>query len=249
MIQVVERALNVIDLLAKNPKKEYSLSEIATAFSLDKGTCTRIMKTLQAKGYAQQESPRGAYKLGYKFYQVIGHPVENEELTKIARKDVDALGEIFNETALLAVVSNDKRVVLYATTPDRDLIVRTNLERGVYSVCAGRVIIAHYTPAHLDRLLNRLGLPTQEEWPEIYQHDNPWQELSNALTRIKQNGYDILDDRKGITGFAAPLFRNNHVVGCLGLYLPNERLKEPKKILKALLKSAASVNQKLANLK
>ena len=246
MIQVLERALNIVDLLGKNPKKGYSLSEIASIISLDKGTCTRIMKTLLAKGFVHQESPRGEYRLGYKFFHIIGHPVENEELTKIARKEIDALGEKFNETALLAVVNNDKRVILYSTSPDRDLIVRTNLERDVYSVCAGRVIIAHYTPSHLEKLLTRLGQPTREEWPEIYQSEHPEQELMNVLTSIKQKGYDILDDKHGITGFAAPLFNKGHIVGSVGIYLPNERLKAPDLILKALLDSAKAINKKIA---
>ena len=246
MIQVVERALNILGLLGMNPKKGFTLSEIASAFSLDKGTCTRIMKTLLAKGYVNQDSPRGVYKLGYKFYHIIGHPVENDELTKTARRDIDALGKTFNETALLTVVANDKRVVLYSTNPDRDLVVRTNLERDVYSVGAGRVIIANYTPSHLDRVLTRLGLPKQEEWPEVLQSDHPEKELRNALTIIKQRGYYILDDKHGITGFAAPLFKSGHVVGCVVIYIPNNRLKEPKTVLKALLDCSDSINKKLA---
>ncbi len=246
MIQVIERALNIIELLGANPQKEFSLSEIASAFSLDKGTCTRIMKTLLAKGFVNQDSPRSAYRLGYKFFHIIGHPVENEELTKTARRDIDALGKSINETALLAVVNNDKRVVLYDTAPDQDLIVRTNLEREVYGVCAGRVIIANYTPSHLEKLLTRLGMPTKEEWPEIYQSDQPEKELRNALTVIRQRGYDILDDRHGITGFSAPLFNDGHVVGCVGIYIPNERLRDPEAVLKALLECTDSINRKLA---
>jgi len=245
MIQVIERALKILEFLGMNPKKGFTLSEIASAFSLDKGTCTRIMKTLQAKGFVNQDSPRGVYRLGYKFYHIVGHPVENEELTKTARRDIDALGKTFNETALLAVVNNDKRVVLYNTYPDRELVVRTNLEREVYSVCAGRVIIAHYSPAHLDRTLVRLGLPSREEWPEIYQSGDPEKELLNKLVGIKQKGYDILDDGHGITGFAAPLFNKGHVAGCVGIYLPNERLNNPNTILKALLDCAKSINRKI----
>ena len=35
-------------------------------------------------------------------------------------------------------------------------------------------------------------------WPEIHLSDSPGQALANALARIKQNGYDILTDRKKI---------------------------------------------------
>ena len=76
--------------------------------------------------------------------------MENSELVKIARKDIESLGALLNETALLAVTHNDKRVVLFSTTPQRSLVARTDIERNIYSVCAGRVILAHYMPAHLE---------------------------------------------------------------------------------------------------
>ncbi len=245
MIQVLERAFNILETLGRKPDNKMPLSAISNACGLDKGTCTRILKTLQEGGYVQQNSPRGDYKIGYKVYHLIGRPVENEELTKTARKDIEDLGGLLNETALLAVVNNDKRVVLYSTTPDRNLVVRTNLERGVYSVCAGRVIIANYTSAHLDRFIIRTGLPSKEDWPQIYESSDPEKELINQLVRIKQRGYDVLDDGHGIIGFAAPLFRGGHVAGCVGVYLPVERMKSRKAIIDAVLDCAGRINQKI----
>ena len=245
MIQVLDRAMRIIELLGENPGKTYPLSEIAQTVNLDKGTCARIVKSLSEKGFVQQEAPRSGYQLGYKLYHITGHPVENAELTKIARRDVEGLGAALNETALLAVSRNDRRVVLYSTVPDRSLVVRTNTERPIYSVCAGRVILANYTPAHLEKCLIRMGLPSREEWPEIYLSDSPEQALVNALTRIKQKGYDILDDRHGIVGFAAPLFQGGHVVGSLGTYLPAARITDPQKILDTLLYYTKEINLKL----
>ncbi len=247
MIQVLDRAMRIIELLGENPGRTYPLSEIAAVLSLDKGTCARIVKSLSAKGFVQQEAPRSGYQLGYKLYHITGHPVENAELTKIARRDVEGLGAALNETALLAVARNDRRVVLYSTVPDRSLVVRTNTERPIYSVCAGRVILANYTPAHLEKCIIRLGLPTRDEWPEIYLSASPEQALVNALTRIKQNGYDILDDRHGIIGFAAPLFQGGHVVGSIGTYLPVSRMTDRKKILDTLLYYSGEINLKLGN--
>ena len=245
MIQVLNRALGILDFLSRNPQTEYSLATIAAALSLDKGTCTRILKTLLEKGYVQQDVPRGKYRMGYKFYHLIGSPVENEDLTRVAREDIDALGREFNETALLAVVRNDRRVVLYSTVPDRNMMIRTKQEGGVYAFCAGRVIIANYTQSQLEKLLIRQGLPSGEEWPEIYRSGNPEQNLINALVQIKNNGYDILDDRHGITGFAAPIFQNGHVAGCVGIYLPNDRLADTAPILSALLSCARTIDRKL----
>lgn len=246
MIQVLDRAMRILELLGEEPNRTFPLSEIADRVQLDKGTCSRIVKSLSERGFVHQEMPRSGYKLGYKLYHITGSSVNNDELTKIARKDIEDLGRELNETALLAAVHNDKRIVLYSTIPDRNIIVRAYTVSPLYSVCAGRVILAHYTPSHLEKCIIRLGLPTEEEWPEIYASESPEQELINALTRIKQNGYDILEDKNGLIGFAAPLFLNGHVAGSIGTFLPTNRLTDRKAILERLLFYAEEINRKLA---
>ena len=245
MIQVLDRAMRVMELLGENQKAEYPLSEIAETLSIDKGTCARIMKTLASRGFVQQEAPRSGYQIGYKLYHLTGQSVDNSFLTKIARKDIEDLGRKLNETALLSVTRNDKRIVLYSTVPERTYVIRTNMERNLYSVCAGRVILAHYTPSHMEKCIGRLGLPSKEEWPEIYSSGNPQRDLMNSLTDIRQKGYDILDDRHGIVGFAAPLFLDGHVVGSVGTYLPKERLTDVHTVLNALLTCTREINIKL----
>lgn len=244
MIQVLEKALRIVEFLGEDPRNAVPMSKIADTLSLDRGTCSHILKTLSAHGFVEQELPRSGYKLGYKFYHITGHHVENNELTEIARKDVEALGSELNETAMLAINRNDMRVVLYHTTPNRSVVASTDMERSAYAACAGRVIMAHYSPKHLEKCLIRLGLPTQKEWPEIYQSDNPEQHLVNTLAAIKLRGYDIQYDHE-VTGFASPLFIKGHVIGSLGTYLPNSRLTDKETIIKAMLHHASEINRKL----
>lgn len=240
------RAMRILEMLGENPQRTFSLSDISLSLSLDKGTCANILKTLSSCGYVQQEAPRCGYKLGYRLYNLTGRPVENEELTKIARRDIDMLGESLNETALLSIVRNDRRVVLYSTVPNRDIFVRTSVDKSLFSACTGRVIIAHYTPSHLEKLLIRLGLPGRHEWPEIYASPHPEQALVTALTEIRRDGYALHHDANGIAGFAAPLFKEGHVAGAVGVYLPDSRLTNREAILSAVLDSARDINRKIS---
>lgn len=244
MIQVLDKALRIMELLGKNPDRLVPMSEISETLSLDRGTCAHILKTLSARGFVQQEAPRSGYQLGYKLYHLTGHFVENTELTEIARKDVDTLGGELNETAMLAIARNGMRVVLYKTVPERSLLARTDMARSIYSACAGRVILANYPAAVLEKSLLQLGLPTREEWPEIYRSEQPEKELANTFVKIKQRGYDIQHDHE-VTGFAAPLFVSGKVVGSLGTYVPNNRIADEKIIVDALLHYADEINRKL----
>ena len=238
--------MKILEMLGDRPQNCFTLSEIATPLGLDKGTCSNILKTLSSGGYVQQEFPRSGYKLGYRLYHLTGRTVENEELTKIARRDIDALGMKLNETALLSAVRNDRRVVLYSTVPDRDIYVRTSVQKSLYSACTGRVIIANYSPAHLEKLLIRTGLPDRDEWPEIYASPNPGQDLMNRLAQIRQGGYAVHHDPNGIVGFAAPVFQGGHVAGAVGVYLPEARLEGRDSILGEVLAAANEINRKIS---
>ena len=245
MIHSVEKALRILELLASEADREFPLRTIADTLGMDKGTCVNIIKTMRERGYIDQEQLRGAYKLGYKLYQLTGRNIENDSFTKIARRDVEELGRQLNESAILSVIRNDHRIVLYSTVPDREIIVRPTGEKSVYQACTGRVILANYSPSHLEKFIVRSGLPGREEWPEIYRSLHPEGELINSLTKIKQDGYAIHKDPKGIVGFAAPLFKAGHVAGSVGVYLPAERLSDEKAILDNVLACAGSINDKL----
>lgn len=239
--------MRILDYLGENARYDCPLSEIAKAMSLDKGTCANILKTLSFGGFVQQEAPRSGYRLGYRLYHLTGHQVENEELTKIARHDIDLLGEYLNETALLSIVRNDKRVLLYNTTPKRDIEVRTSIDKSLFNACTGRAIIANYTPEHLDKLLIRIGLPGQSEWPEVYEDGEAKRPLLiNALARIKQQGFAMQHDANGIVGYAAPIWRDGHVAGSVGIYMPFYRLADESAVIRALLRCAEEINRKIA---
>ena len=245
MIQSIIKAMNIIEYLAANSNREVALREIADALDMDPGTCVNIIKTLASRGYVQQSAPRSGYKFGYMFYKLTDTAMVHEELTKIAREDVERLGHSTNESAILSIIKNDKRIVLLYTTPNRELFVRPNIDKSVYSANTGRVILANYTPEHLERFLIRNRMPTREEWPAIYESEFPDIEFRKQLNKICTAGYEIDKDSNDIVGFAAPLWRGGHVAGSVGIYMPASRLKDENEILSQLLATAESINNKL----
>ena len=58
MIQVINRALNILEILAQEPDKEFGLSEIATTVELSAGTCANILKTLVYRNYVEQSGTK-----------------------------------------------------------------------------------------------------------------------------------------------------------------------------------------------
>jgi len=54
MIQVIGKALDILELLAKDPDKVLTLSEVANTFNLNHGTCANIIKTLVDRNYVEK---------------------------------------------------------------------------------------------------------------------------------------------------------------------------------------------------
>lgn len=249
MIRSVEKALDILELLSANESREVSLTEISSSLSMDAGTCANLIKTLRLRGYIDQSAPRSGYRIGYKLYHLSGRTIENDFLTKVARADIETLGEALNECAILSVIRNDRRIVLMSTTPDRDIIVRTTFDKSVYKACTGRMILACYTQEHLEQFINRVGLPSADEWPDVGNASNPEGKLMNELVEIKRKGYAVDMDSNGIAGFAAPIFKNSHIIGSVGVYLPTERMTDPPAILDKVLSCADEINAKLIKTK
>lgn len=233
MIQVVNRALNILEYIASDNGKEFGLSEIADALDLNHSTCANILKTLVWRNYVEQTGAKKGYKLGYMVFKLCDSTLYNEELTTVAKEPIEQLGEELNEAVILSVIKNDKRIVLYETSPIQELQVRTTMESSIYKATTGRMIIAYYSPKELDDLIGRIGLPDEEDWPEATTKEN----LIQQLDIIRKNNMEVYCNRNHVIGLATPIFKNNKVIASLGIYLPNARYgAAEKKRLPALLK-------------
>ena len=73
MIQVINRALDILEIVAANPEKPTALGEIADALGLNHGTCANIMKTLVTRNYLEQVGTKKGYILGAKSYALTNN--------------------------------------------------------------------------------------------------------------------------------------------------------------------------------
>lgn len=236
MIRVVEKALNILELLSSDTSKAFSLSEIAEALAMDKGTCSNIMKTLRLRGYVDQSVPRKGYKMGYMIYRLSDPFVNNDELTRKSIDELDLLGARLNEAVLLSVLRQDKRVVLYGTMPDQELAVRTSREVPVYRSNTGRLILSYYSDEDLIRFVRRYGLPKPGDWEGV----ESLEDLLREFRKAREQGWYMDKNRNLIVGLSVPVWKASKVVAGLGVYLPEVRYKPERKvaIITALKKTA-----------
>jgi Transcriptional regulator len=243
MIQVINRALNIIEVIAQDDGKEWGLSEIADSLELNHGTCANILKTLVQRGYVEQAGMKKGYKLGYMLYQITSSGGYNVDLVNASKALIDEFRDKINETVILSVVKNDKRILLYEALCDHEIQVRTTPESSVYRAATGRMILSHYSPKELNDFIEKTGLPSEEDWPEITSKS----ELLQALNETRGKSIEVTWCRRHVVGLATPILKKNKVVASLGVYLPDMRFSKTERnyIIKAMQDTTEAINKKL----
>ena len=85
MIQVINRALDIIEYISKEPETPKSLSDISGTLDLNAGTCANIIKTLVERNYIEKLVNKKGYQLGKRFYQLGNFSGYKKDLIEVAK--------------------------------------------------------------------------------------------------------------------------------------------------------------------
>jgi IclR family transcriptional regulator, KDG regulon repressor len=243
MIQVVNRALNILELIGGDRSRLYTLNEISGQLNLNKGTCANIIKTLVNRGYLEQEGRMTGYRLGSMSYLLTGNYSHKRELLLAATEPMSKLSENLNESCILSVLKENTRLILHEVKSNHELQVVNKKEKEAYRTSTGRMILACLEQNEQKKYIRKYGLPAPDCWPGIEDEDD----LTMELFKIKKKQLATQVSKAHIEGYAVPIFKKEKVIASLGVYLPETRNSLPmqEKILKELIKTADLINQRL----
>ncbi|MBD0255887.1 MAG: IclR family transcriptional regulator [Cytophagales bacterium] len=243
MIQVITRAMDILDYVAAQKDKAAALSEIAEAVGINQSTCANIVKTLVARNYLEHMGRKSGYRLGPGVYQLTGSLAYNDNLVPAAKDVMERLTKTLNESCLLGILRNRKRFIVHIVHSDQDLQVRTHAETDIYPTATGRLLMSFLPPKELDALVAALGLPPPGTWAGVDTKDDLLQELR----RIRQHEMALTLSPKHIVGLAVPIRRNQQVIASLSIYLPESRFTPThrEEIISRLREAAATINARL----
>jgi IclR family KDG regulon transcriptional repressor len=213
-VRTIERALDVLDCFVPG-RLELSLTEISNRIVLAMSTTSRIVSTLEKRGYLARSKETHRFALGPKITQIGVLGFSSLDLRKIALPYMQELNRIYDEGVSLYVVQIDERICVErveSTRPLRRVINigdRHRLTRGA----AGRVLLAYLPKEKRERLLREDPFTTEE-----------------ALEELRHGGYTVsLGEREeGVTSIAAPVQdANRDVVAALAISGPSVRFEGP----------------------
>ena len=101
-VQSVDRALQVLDILAELGNA--GVTEIASELGVHKSTVSRLVAVLESRGFVEQLSDRGKYRLGFTIVRLAGSTSAQLDLAKESQPICDRLAAQTGETTNVAVL-------------------------------------------------------------------------------------------------------------------------------------------------
>lgn len=227
MIQAVSHALDLLEQFHADDIDELGVTELSKRLRLHKNNVFRLLATLEARGYIEQNKVTENYRLGLKSLELGQTFIKKMGLLHQAKPVLDSIVEACNETAYLAIFKESH--IVYLDVVETHLTVRVVSRVGsrlpAYATAAGKVHLAYLSEEELDNLL-------PEELKSYTEHTlTDRQQLKDNLKEVAENGY-ALDNEEldlGVRCVAAPIRDyTRRIIGSLSISGPSIRFTDER---------------------
>jgi len=216
--QAVDRAAQLVATVV-HADEALTFADLQEASGLAKSTTSRMLAALERGGLLERDG-EGSYVAGSLFWLYAARHDPWEELVRLARPAMDAIGTQTGETVHLSVTRGEK-VVQVAQVDSRYLLGTrdwTEIDVPAHTSALGKVFFAWGALPLPEHELERLTDDTLVE-PEQLRRDG---------ARARKRGWAVTRDELevGLTGVAVPVHGpRGDVVAALGVSGPTTRLE------------------------
>ncbi|MGH7415152.1 MAG: IclR family transcriptional regulator [Candidatus Rokuibacteriota bacterium] len=221
-VKSVTRVLDLFEHLAR-ARGGVSVSDLGRSAGLHVSTVHRLLKTLVARGYAEQHPVTRAYTLGAKVFE-LGHTyLGSLDLQGIARPYVETLRDKLDETVHFAVYSRGEVIRVATALGTQPVSVRLAPRMPAHCTALGKVLLAHLPPAELRAFFARARL--QRFTPKTITRRRRFLE---EIQRVRRRGYAIDDEEmaEDLCCLGAPVRgEGERLFGALGVAVPKARFR------------------------
>ncbi len=221
-VQSVDRALTVLQILGKLGSA--GVTEIATELGVHKSTVSRLIAVLESRGFVEQVSDRGKYRLGFLIVRLAGSTSARTDLAKQGQSVCDDLAEVTGETTNVAILDGVRVVNLVEAIGPAEIALRSWVGQTcpVHATSSGKALLAGLPPERVHKLLGkRLDAYTPDTIVE-------WPALDAELELARCRGWASVREELevGLNAIAAPVRDGDgQVIAALSVSGPAYRLK------------------------
>jgi IclR family KDG regulon transcriptional repressor len=246
IIQSVSHALDVIEQF-DGERDELGVTELSKRLKLHKNNVFRLLATLEARGYIEQNKATDNYRLGIRCLQIGQNYLGQIGLLRQARPILERVAHTSHETTMVAVLRRGCAVPLDAVESDQPvrLVSRIGEALPLYATAIGKVYLAFSSEDEARQLL-----------PETLTKftDRTITDRGVLLGQLKQaavQGYAVEQGEHvaEVYAVAAPVHDyTRNVVGSVAISGPAYRLAEErvqKEIVPLVTQAASELSQRL----
>jgi DNA-binding IclR family transcriptional regulator len=224
--KTAERALLVLQAFNAD-RPLLGVTDLAQLFCTDPGGMSRLLRTIERRGFLQRDSLTGKYRLGWEILRLTGVIYETLDVRQVCHPYLHQLEETWDETATLCMVDGSDVVNVDQVQGHQEVRASGPVGRrtSIHSTAAGKALVAWLPESALRKLLPT-DLPVST--PRTI---TDWLQLTTELGVVRSRGFSINKEESdvGLHAVSAPV--RNHtaeVVAALVLSGPAFRLPDEK---------------------
>jgi DNA-binding IclR family transcriptional regulator len=243
-VQSVDRALLVLEILAK--LGQAGVTEIAAELGVHKSTVSRLITVLESRGYVEQVSDRGKYRLGFSVARLARASSGHLDLVKLSQDVCDSLAAEVGETTNLAILDADRIINIVEAIGPAEIALRTWVGQScpAHATSSGKVLLAGLDAADVGaRLASMLESFTENTFVKTA-------DLQRELATVRERGWACVAEELevGLNAVAAPVHdANAQVIAALSVSGPSYRMgpEQFEEIAKQTISAADAVSRRL----
>jgi DNA-binding IclR family transcriptional regulator len=248
-VQSVYHALQLIEIFKdRSDKQELGVTELSKRLNLHKNNVFRLLATLEARGYIEQNLQSENYKLGLNIFNLGQQFIGKLGILKLAKPFMAKIANELNESLYIGILRDGAAIYLDVVEPNLSVKVASRVGKDVPAYCTaiGKMQLAYASEEEINKIymgarLKKMTPNTITSLPELKRH----------LSVIAENDYALDNEEfeEGVRCVAVPIKDYLGVpVAALSLTAPAYRLNDEriqKEVLPVIKRYANEISKRL----
>ena len=220
-VKSADRTMDLLEFVAKATQPP-SFADLSGALDIPKSSLFHLLRVLSNRGYIEQVSMRGGYRLGPTVLELARHVLSPHGVAARVEVLLAELSDILNETSGFYEMHGDHAELTVASAASHPLRIDMPLGRlmPLYAASNGRVLLAQLTDAQVEAYIARTVF-------EVFTPStlNSADALRREIAHIRRTGFAESHGEfaVGIMSIAMALREHGKVVGSIGVIMPTAR--------------------------
>lgn len=246
-LKTVDKALALL-LLFSHAQPEWGVTELSRALQLHKSIVSRLLATLERRGFVARDDQSRRYRLGLRLLE-LGNVVSSQlEVRRICLPVMKELTSLTQEASFLNILADYESVCIEKVESPQNvrIVYQVGWHTMLHAGAPAKLFLASLPDEEVDRIIREVGLPRFTETTIT----DPV-ELKKEIENIRTHGYSYSygELTPGVATLSAPI---QDYTGCVAAVLsiagPLERFRDERlpELTRALLAAAGKASGLLA---